>query len=538
MTSSSKPTTPPHQEDSAGGAAAYPVVATPPATGNIDIAALQIEGDFAVVDVETTGVDPEVDRIIEIAIIRRRGEDFERFSTLVNPGFPIPPTCSAITHLTDEDVADAPTIDEVAPEVARILEGCTKVAHNAAFDAMFVDPVLGMEPAPEQWLCTFRAARHLMPLAPAFGNQVLRYWLKTKPQSEGLGAHRAMDDVHVTMETMGHILSLAKTERGATSIPEVQQLATEVIAVDVIPFGKHAGKRLEEVPDSYFDWALTNMKDLDRDLRISMEREMERRDVKGAAKPPLGDDASAHSGASSDAPTTMPFGKHAGKPLSEVPVSYFEWALENMNSLNERLKTAMRSEIDRRRDGPSPADAHAPAPAAVTPSPAGQESQGVADGSKPIKLTFGMHRGTPVAEAPLDYLKYIASMQGFGERMSPELKDAIVKSIAERSGGTPASTVAAPRRAATPRQAATSGSPGGLTTDAAAQAVDRYAQKAANMPKRGSFFGLGSGMADMDDDGGLPPGPDEDPEPAASAAPLSAPLASFAQPAPARRPRP
>lgn len=508
---------------------AFPVIAPPPATGNIDLQSLAIEGDFALVDVETTGVDPEVDRIIEIAILRRRGDQFEQYSTLINPGVPIPPTCSAITHITDEDVVDAPTLEEVLPHIELALDGAIKVAHNAAFDSMFVDPALGLEPSAGNWLCTFRAARHLMPLAPAFGNQVLRYWLKTRPATEGLGAHRAMDDVHVTRETLSHILKLAHDERGARTVAEVRALANEPIQVDVLPFGKHAGKRLEEVPQDYFDWALKNMKDLDADLKSSIEREMERRAADGDAKP-AAKSAPKTEGKpeSTDEPlTVMPFGKHAGKPLADVPVSYFEWALENMNRLDERIRTAMQAQIDQRR-GAGESTGQSAAKASSTVPAATASSAPASSGSGSPTLPFGMHRGTPVDEVPLDYLRYLASSANFGERMPDGLKDAIVDSIARRG----ASQETGVSQAARPTSPASSRAERDqeYVSPSTAAAVGRYAERAASMPQRGSFFGLSREMAETLDDGGLPPEPEPEPaglEPSpASSAPRSA---SFAR---------
>lgn len=311
------------------------VIAEPPATGNIDIEGLGIEGDFAVIDVETTGLDAEVDRIVEIGITRRRGDVYERFSSLVNPGFPIPPTAMAVHHITDADVADAPTIEELAEDLHRMLDGAIPVAHNADLDATFVDRAMGVEVDPTQWLCTYRAARHLMPLAPAFGNQVLRYWLKTNPLSEGLGTHRAMDDVHVTVENLGHVLALAK-DRGVKTIADMRDLSQRTIGVLHMAFGKHAGKKFEEIPDDYFEWALKNMTNLDRDLKASMLAEIERR-------------ASASSQAGSAAQHTprMPFGAHKGVALTEVPGDYLKWLVGT--NLREQLQKEVTDELARRQ---------------------------------------------------------------------------------------------------------------------------------------------------------------------------------------------
>ncbi|ART57136.1 hypothetical protein CBP35_19680 (plasmid) [Acidovorax carolinensis] len=141
---------------------------TPPAPGqgNIDLPTLTFREDFAVVDVEVTGVDPDVDRIVDVAILRFRNGVPEVFHSLVNPGIPIPPTASAVHHITDEDVANSPYIEDLAEPIRAALNGALAVAHNAQLDALFVDPVTGVEPDPSQWICSLRLAKHLWPQAP------------------------------------------------------------------------------------------------------------------------------------------------------------------------------------------------------------------------------------------------------------------------------------------------------------------------------------------------------------------------------------
>ncbi len=64
------------------------------------------ETTFAFVDVETTGINPREDRVVEAAcVLTRAGRRIESFGTLINPGRAIPPTASAVHHLTDECVA-------------------------------------------------------------------------------------------------------------------------------------------------------------------------------------------------------------------------------------------------------------------------------------------------------------------------------------------------------------------------------------------------------------------------------------------------
>lgn len=92
----------------------------------------------AVVDVETTGLHPNGDRIIEIAVIRADPGTRPRVvvDTLVNPQRPV--SATEIHGITDADVHDAPTFNDIAPEVASALAGCVFASFNVYFDSKFV----------------------------------------------------------------------------------------------------------------------------------------------------------------------------------------------------------------------------------------------------------------------------------------------------------------------------------------------------------------------------------------------------------------
>lgn len=97
------------------------------------------EQDFVVVDVETTGWQPGKARITEIAAVRICGREVrEVFSSLVNPGCPIPEPVVALTGITDELVAGAPPIGEVLPRFLTFASGAVLTAHNAPFDVGFL----------------------------------------------------------------------------------------------------------------------------------------------------------------------------------------------------------------------------------------------------------------------------------------------------------------------------------------------------------------------------------------------------------------
>lgn len=154
---------------------------------------------YAVVDVETTGFSPVADRIVEVACVCIDGDRIvNRWSTLVDPGTPIPPRASDVHGITDAMVAGAPAAADALAELRRIVRGRTLVAHYARFDLSFLGSLRRRGA-----VCTLRLARALVPEAPNHKNQTLRHVLRIDRRAgEPLSAHRALDDAIVT----GHVL--------------------------------------------------------------------------------------------------------------------------------------------------------------------------------------------------------------------------------------------------------------------------------------------------------------------------------------------
>jgi DNA polymerase-3 subunit epsilon len=101
---------------------------------------------YAVFDTETTGLDPDSDEIVALGAVRivnARLLEHETFHHLVRPRRPVPPSATRIHGLRDDDLRDAPPLEEVLPLFARYVEGAVLVAHNAAFDMRFLQEAEG-----------------------------------------------------------------------------------------------------------------------------------------------------------------------------------------------------------------------------------------------------------------------------------------------------------------------------------------------------------------------------------------------------------
>lgn len=225
---------------------------------------------YLVIDTETTGLNPEVDRLVEVAVtpVTPGFPDAPvgvARSTLINPERDIPATASAVHHLTARHVANAPRWVDVAPRVVAEMEAAdVLVAHNAPFDRAFLPPV------DRPWLDTLRMARHLWPDAPRHSNQVLRYWLDLAVEADQ--PHRAADDTYVTAALLLRMLNSLPAAVGPT-VADLLAWAARPIWVASMPFGMHQGRPVTELPRDYLQWLLFKATfPLDPDLRFTLER--------------------------------------------------------------------------------------------------------------------------------------------------------------------------------------------------------------------------------------------------------------------------
>lgn len=242
---------------------------------------------ITVVDLETTGHDPNEDRPIEIGWCRLWATGTDRcgepahwgdvgpaiHAQLVDPGRPIPPESSAVHHLIDDDVRGAQPWGAMLDLFERRLDGAVALAaHNAKFERQWLTPlVTGDRP----WICTWKCALRAWPDAPGHASQVLRYWLAPRGLSRDLAtpAHRAGPDAYVA----AHLLrALLQQESLATLL----KWSEEPALLPRVPFGRTPpdgwrGCPWSEVDDAFLMWILR--RDFDEDVRFAARIEHERR---------------------------------------------------------------------------------------------------------------------------------------------------------------------------------------------------------------------------------------------------------------------
>lgn len=167
---------------------------------------------FVVVDVETTGGRPPGDRVTEIGAVRvRAGRVEAEWSSLVNPGRPIPSFVSRLTGIHDATVATAPPFAAVADAFVEFLGGAAFVAHNARFDWRFVNAELLRSNGgllTNARLCTVRLARRLLPHVGRRNLDALA-WLFGIEIPE---RHRALPDARATARILLALLEVAEEQ--------------------------------------------------------------------------------------------------------------------------------------------------------------------------------------------------------------------------------------------------------------------------------------------------------------------------------------
>lgn len=176
---------------------------------------------YVSLDLETTGLNPERDAILEIGAVRfRGGRVLDTFGTLVDPGRPIPLKIQQLTNITPEDVAGAPPLRQVLPRLRRFVGEHPIIAHNVSFDLGFLKKhgLFQTNAA----IDTFELASILLPFAPRYSLTILANHLNI--DATGSQAHRALDDAQLTHSLFEALLDQARRLDGSI-VEEVGRLA-------------------------------------------------------------------------------------------------------------------------------------------------------------------------------------------------------------------------------------------------------------------------------------------------------------------------
>jgi len=181
--------------------------------------------DLVAFDLETTGLSPKGDRIIEIGAIRFSLDGGERrdLQILVNPGMPVPLAVQRLTGITDPSLAGQPSPVEAVAQLADFCDGADLVGHGSVFDLAFCSKVAPQVFGRRDAMDTLELARILMPLEPSHGLGRLSQALRLPHDRP----HRALSDAVATAALFHLLLTDAAAIREET-FGEMRRVASQL----------------------------------------------------------------------------------------------------------------------------------------------------------------------------------------------------------------------------------------------------------------------------------------------------------------------
>lgn len=231
---------------------------------------LNLKSPIIFFDLETTGVNIMTDRIVELSLIKvYPNGDEEVKSRRLNPEMPIPPQATAIHHITDEDVKDAPTFKQIAKDLARIFEGCDVAGFNSnRFDI----PLLEEEflRAGVDFDFSKRRFIDVQTIFHKMEQRTLVAAYKFYCHKDLNDAHSAEADTRATYEVLkaqldhyptlqNDVAFLSDFSTQNKNVDLAGRMIYNENKVEVFNFGKHKGKPVEEVlrnEPSYYGWMM------------------------------------------------------------------------------------------------------------------------------------------------------------------------------------------------------------------------------------------------------------------------------------------
>ena len=227
-----------------------------------DIFSLPIEeAEYCVVDVETTGLSPARNNIIEIGLVKVVNMKIvDRYHSLVNPGREIPYYISSFTGITNDDVYDAPFFNEIIDDVCGFISNSILTAHNLSFDKSFLRREFlycGRDELENINLCTLKIARRLFPSLRSKSLSSVCNHLQIHNSS----AHRALADADVTAKVLIKMLNEIRTKKLLVSTHELIKFQTIPKSAVKQKIKKKLSDDVSVLPDAPGIYFFVNAKD-------------------------------------------------------------------------------------------------------------------------------------------------------------------------------------------------------------------------------------------------------------------------------------
>lgn len=176
--------------------------------------------EIVVLDFETTGLSPPRHRVIEVgAVIIRDGQLIRTFSTLCNPGKKISSFITKFTGISNEMVHDKPSPEDVMHDLFEFIGERPIIAHNASFDSKFLKAEMQRidKDVKSIFICSLLLSRRLLKEAKNHKLSTLQSFIKFQATTNHQ-AHRALDDVLVTVALWNHIQTVVREKSKCSNL--------------------------------------------------------------------------------------------------------------------------------------------------------------------------------------------------------------------------------------------------------------------------------------------------------------------------------
>jgi DNA polymerase-3 subunit epsilon len=219
------------------------------------------KASFTVVDVETTGLSANRNRIIEIALVKIENLKItDKMHYLINPQTYIPPFITSLTGIDNDDVIGAPVFSEVVDEIISFIDNTILTAHNFPFDSSFLNTefmISGREFVNEHSCCTLKLARNIYPTLKSKSLSSVAQALNLK----NTNAHRALGDAEITAKILLKIIKELKLKDKILNVGNLLSYQKGYKETPLLNVKKELQEDYRSLPNSPGIYYFTNKKD-------------------------------------------------------------------------------------------------------------------------------------------------------------------------------------------------------------------------------------------------------------------------------------
>jgi len=219
------------------------------------------KASFSVVDVETTGLSANKNRIIEIALVKIENLKItDKLNYLINPQTYIPPFITSLTGIDNDDVIGAPIFSDIVDEVIKFIDNTVLTAHNFPFDSSFLNSefmICGREFINEHSCCTLKIARNIYPTLKSKALSSVAQSLNLRNSN----SHRALGDAEITAKVLLKMIKELQVKDNITTVGQLISYQKGFQETPLLNVKKELQEDYRSLPNAPGIYYFTNRKD-------------------------------------------------------------------------------------------------------------------------------------------------------------------------------------------------------------------------------------------------------------------------------------